>query len=34
MRHIHRHTSIKVQLRITHMDVCCGPPLIYLPIYT
>jgi hypothetical protein len=21
-----RLTSIKVQLRITHMDVCCGPP--------
>lgn len=27
-----RRTSIKVQLRINHMDVCCGPPGIFHPI--
>jgi hypothetical protein len=26
-----RRTSIKVQLRINHMDVCCGPPSAYSP---
>jgi len=26
-----RRTSIKVQLRMTFMDVCCGPPLVQLP---
>jgi hypothetical protein len=26
-----RRTSIKVQLRINHMDVCCGPPFFFLP---
>jgi hypothetical protein len=31
MRRTLKKTSIKVQLRINHMDVCCGPPSVFLP---
>lgn len=31
MRRTYRHISLRVQLRITHMDVCCGPPIVYVP---
>ncbi len=29
-RRTHLRISHRVQLRITHMDVCCGPPLVRL----